>query len=185
MDSKYADPGAMLATTHDLGDGLRVRIRLTRPTDGPRVRAFLERLSPESRRLRFLVPMPSVSDAAVGHFLFYDPRERLVLAATAPVEGTEQIVGMADLALLETGLAEIGLVVDENQRGHGLGKLLSEAVASLAIRQGVSHLKAEVLDDNDAMAGLMERLGSTARTVEEGNAIVYAKLSPRAALRAA
>ena len=34
----------MLGTLHEVGDGLRVGLRLTRPSDAPRVRAFLERL---------------------------------------------------------------------------------------------------------------------------------------------
>src|SRR5256885_10862752 len=47
---ELADPGAMLGTLHELGDGLRIGLRLTRPSDAPRVRAFLERLSPEDRK---------------------------------------------------------------------------------------------------------------------------------------
>src|SRR5918992_1240079 len=125
--SGYRDPGALLAAAHELSDGSRVRLRLVRPSDGSRVRAFLERLSPQSPRLRFLVPMPDVPDAVVRHFTFYDPRERRILAATAPIEGGEEMVGLADVALLATGLAEIGLVVGEDTRSRGLGKILSEA----------------------------------------------------------
>ena len=182
---RYADPGALLAEAHELAGGERVRLRLTRPTDAGRVREFLERLSPESRRLRFLAPMPVVEEATVRHFTFYDPRERLVLAATLPHEGSECIVGLADLVLLETGLAELGLVVADELQGRGLGKLLSEAVATLALRSGATHLKAEVLDRNSAMLALMRRLGSTVTTVEQGNSAVYTKLRPEALRRAA
>ncbi|HEY0633339.1 MAG TPA: GNAT family N-acetyltransferase, partial [Thermoleophilaceae bacterium] len=142
--ARLTDPGAMLATAHLLDDGSRVRLRLTRPTDAAHVRAFLEGLSPETRTRRFLAPTPEVSDATVRHFTFYDPRERMILAATMLVEGSEAIVGLADAAFLATGLAEIGVVVDDDAQGQGLGKVLSEAVASVALQRGATRLKAEM-----------------------------------------
>ena len=76
-ENRLADSGTLLATIHRLDGGLPVRLRLTRPSDATRVRDFLERLSPETRQRRFLSPMPRVPAAAVDHFTFYDPRERL------------------------------------------------------------------------------------------------------------
>jgi RimJ/RimL family protein N-acetyltransferase len=170
------DPGALLATTHDAGDGLRVRLRLTRPSDRELVRDFLEALSPESRRRRFLAAVPVVSERMVRHFTFYDSRSRVVVAATAPIAGKETIVGLADVVLLETGLAELGLVVAEDQQGYGVGKLLSEAAAVLAGQHGATHLKAELLEDNTAMRRLMERVGPTVSTVEAGGMTLYTRL---------
>jgi acetyltransferase len=170
------DPGALLATTHAVGGGSRVRLRLTRPTDGRAVRAFLEALSPESRRRRFLTPVPSVGEHLVRHFTFYRPRERLVVAAVSADDGGEQIVGLADVAVLSTGLAELGLVVAEEWRGRGVGGLLTEAVASLARQRGATHVKAGLLQENEPMRRLLERLGPTVRTHEEGVTTVYARL---------
>jgi RimJ/RimL family protein N-acetyltransferase len=172
-----ADPGALLATTHSVGEGLRVRLRLARPSDAPRVRAFLERLSPETRQRRFLVAMPGVGEVLVRHFTFYDPRERLVVVAAAPIGPGEELVGLADVALLSTGLAEIGIVVDDSRQGHGIGSLMSDALASLALRRGATHLKAELLADNAPMLKLMQRLGPTVRTVEDGHSVVYTRLA--------
>ncbi len=175
----------MLSTTHELDDGSRVRLRLTRPSDGRLVREFLEGLSPETRTRRFLAPTPVVSDTVVRHFTFYEPRERLILAATGPIDGAERIVGMADAAFLATGLAEIGIVINDDTQGHGLGKLLSEAVASVALQHGASRLKAEMLHGNTVMLRLLERLGRTVRTVEDGRAVAYTRLQPRRVRRAA
>jgi GNAT superfamily N-acetyltransferase len=173
---RLVDPGAMLATAHELKDGSTARLRLTRPTDTERVRDFLERLSPQTRQRRFLAPMPSVPDTLVRHFTFYEPRKRLVMAATAPTRGGEEIVGLGDVALLETGLAELGLVVEDERQGRGIGRLLSEAIASLAMRQGATHLKAEMLDRNAAMLALMRSLGTTVEAVEDGTAVAYVRL---------
>jgi acetyltransferase len=176
---RLTDPGALLATTHPVGDDLRVRLRLARPSDEARVRAFLGELSPETRRRRFMSAMPVVPDALVRHFTFYEPRERLVVAATAPLEGGERIVGLADVALLATGVAELGVVVEDRHQRRGIGKLLTEAAASLAVQNGARHLKAELLGENRAMLQLMGRLGPTVHTTEDGHTVTYVKLPSR------
>ena len=166
----------MLSATHELEDGSRVRLRLTRPTDLPRIEAFLEGLSAETRARRFLVPTPTLPASVIRHFAFYDPRERLTIAATRPGDGGEEIVGLADVALLATGLAEIGVVVGDGHQAIGVGKQLSEAVATLAIQRGATHLKAEMRDDNEAMLQLLRRLGRTVRTLEDGGTVAYTRL---------
>ena len=124
-DSPIRAPCSRRLTSLD--GGLRVRLRLTRPSDAAHVRGFLERLSPETRQRRFLSPMPSVPQAVVDHFTFYDPRERLVIAATMPGQGGEEIVGLGDVSFLSTGIAEIGLVVEEEHQSRGIGRLIAEA----------------------------------------------------------
>jgi GNAT superfamily N-acetyltransferase len=170
----------MLATLHELPDGLRIGLRLTRPSDAPRVRAFLDRLSHETKLRRFFVAMPEVDDRNVQHFTFYNPRERIVVAATAPLEGVEEIVALADVALIETGVAELGLVVDDEHQGRGVGQALLECTARLAASYGATHLKAEMLDHNAPMLHLMQQLGRTAETVEDGHRMVYTRLPLRA-----
>jgi GNAT superfamily N-acetyltransferase len=178
-DNRLADSGTLLATIHRLDGGLRVRLRLTRPRDAVRVRDFLERLSPETRQRRFLTPMPHVPQAAVDHFTFYDPRERLVIAATMPGDGGEQIVGLGDVGFLSTGIAEIGLVVEEEHQSRGIGRLIAEAIASLALSRGATHLKAEMLDTSRAVLKVLGSIGRTVSTIEDGRAVAYAKLPAR------
>ena len=111
----------MLASTHPLHDGSRVRLRLTRPTDIPRIDAFLEGIDP---------------DAHVRAYTFYDPRERLTLAATRPGAGGEEIVGLADV---EIATAEVDVLVDDQQAGRGLDELLIEAGSELAKQRAQRH----------------------------------------------
>jgi acetyltransferase len=171
-----ADPGTLLATTHEVEDGVRVRLRLARPSDATRVRDFLEGLSPETRRRRFFTAMPGVSDTIVRHFTFYDPRQRLIVVAMAMADHHEELVGIADVALQETGVAELAVVVDDDAQSMGVGKLLTEVIASLALRQGATHLRAELLEHNEPMLRLMQRLGRTVRTVEDGTSQVLTRL---------
>ena len=175
----------MLATVHELNSGLRIGLRLTRPSDAPRVRAFLERLSRDTRLKRFFMGMPNIDERTVNHFTFYNPRERIVVAATAPLAGVEEVIGLADIAMVDTGVADLGIVVDDEHQGQGVGGALIEAVASLAAANGVTHIRAEMLDHNRAMARLLERLGRTVRTMEGGHILAYTRLPLRADRRAA
>jgi acetyltransferase len=180
-----SDPGALLAAAHELNDGTLVRLRLTRPSDAALIRDFLETLSDPSRHQRFLTGVEEVPDTVVRHFTYYEPRERLMIAATAFRDGTETIVGLADLAMLETGIAEIALVVADEHQGNGAGRLLSTAVASIAARRGVIHLKATMAADNAAMLRLMEHLGDTVRSLEGETVVAYTRLDPARSTRAA
>ena len=176
----FADSGTLLATTHRLEGGAQVRLRLTRPTDAPLARDFLERLSPETRQRRFLTPMPTVPEAAVDHFTFYDPRERLVIAATTLREGGEEMIGVGDVSFISTGIAEMGLVVEEEHQSKGIGSLITEAIASLALSRGATHLKAEMLDSSPVVMKLLGGIGRTVTAVEDGRAVAYTKLPSRA-----
>ncbi|HYH57761.1 MAG TPA: GNAT family N-acetyltransferase [Thermoleophilaceae bacterium] len=180
-DTRLADSGTLLATTHRLDGGASVRLRLTRPSDRRGVREFLERLAPETRQRRFLSPMPRVPEAVIDHFTFYDPRQRLVIAATTPGEnGREEVIGLGDVSLDATTVAELGLVVEEEHQSRGIGSLLAEAIASLALSRGATHLKAEMLDSSPVVMRLLASIGPTMRTTEDGHAVVYAKLPARA-----
>jgi acetyltransferase len=185
LQHPLADPGTLLATTHRVGEGLPVRLRLARPSDAPQVRGFLEGLSPETRHRRFLAAMRLVPDSAVRHFTFFDPRRRMVVAATAMVGSREEIVGLADVALQETGVAELAVVIDDDRQGQGVGKLLTEVIASLAMRQGATHLRAELLEHNTAMLALMQRLGRTVSSVDQGTTVVHTRLPASRRRRAA
>jgi GNAT superfamily N-acetyltransferase len=156
----------MLSAAHELADGSSVRLRLTRPTDAELVRSFLETLG-------------EVPDGLVQEFTYYEPRERLMLAACALDGRTERIVGLASVAVLDTGTAEVTVVVDDDRRGIGVGTLLTEAVASLALRRGATHMKATMEATNAPMLRLMERQGHTVRTHEDGRIVAYARLEPR------
>jgi acetyltransferase len=174
-----AGRGTLLATTHEVGDGLHVRLRLPRPSDAKLVRGFLEALTPETRRRRFLAATLHVSDELVRHFTFYDPRERLVLAATAPLGGRERLLGLADAAFKGGTPAEFGVVVADGRQGLGIGTLLSQAAAAVAAQHDAKWLRADMLPDNVRMLHLMERLGQTVRTFDGSTTAAYTKLPLR------
>jgi hypothetical protein len=107
------DLGALLATSYEIGGDRRVRLRLARPSDVPLVSDFLAGGSGEA------------PDELVRRFTFYDPRERVVLAATMLADGRERIVALGDAAF--TDLPEV--VLDDELENSGLADLMADAVA--------------------------------------------------------
>ena len=168
-------PAQLLTAVHD-ADGIRVGLRLARPNDAPRVRAFLERLEPETRLRRFATPMPRVPSRLVRHFTFPDGRRRIVVLVTAPVEGTERVVGIADVAVVRPGTGEIAVVVADELQGRGVGRLLAHAAAALAARRGVRRLRGEIGLGGPAALALMKALGATVTSVEDGSPVAVTAL---------
>ena len=68
---------------------------------------------------------------------------------------------------------------DQKKGMIAVGRLLSEAIASLAVSRAATHLKAEMLDSNPAVLKLLGSIGRTVRTIEDGRAVAYAKLPAR------
>jgi len=175
VGSTLEHPAVLLGAVHEIG-GLRVGLRLVRASDGDHVRDFLERLSPETRLRRFGTPVPRVGEALVRHFTLPDGRRRFAVLATAPADRTERVIGIADVALLRSGTAEIAFVVDDDLQGRGVGRVLAGAAASLAVRRGARRLRAEVGGGGPAALALMRRLGPTMSRIEEGSSVAYTTL---------
>ena len=104
-------------------------------------------------------------------------------SGSAPVDGVEVLTGdrMGDLSSLRDREWD-GVFDTFNDTREGApaiaetARLLSEAVASIAMKRGATHLKAQMLEDNAPMRKLFERLGRTVRTVEDGTSTAYVRL---------
>ena len=181
---RLADPGTLLATTHPVGGGLIVKLRLARPSDAVRMAAFLGRLEPEVLHGPFRAGLADAPAELVGHLTFYDPRRRLVVVATTVTDAGEEIAGLIGLSLPDSGVGGVAVVVDQPRRGLGVGKLLTEAAAALALRQGAARLRAQLPEGDGAVLHLMRRLGRTVQTTEDGAPVAHTRL-PGGARRAA
>lgn len=105
-----------MARTYELSRGLRVRLRLVRLSDLP----GLEELALACRL--------DVDGLGLARLVRRDPRERVVICATALVDGAERVVGVGaiDVAATEPDL----LVVEEGT--DGLAELVAGALAGRA-----------------------------------------------------
>jgi GNAT superfamily N-acetyltransferase len=160
-----------------LPDGESLELRPVEPSDQASMAAFLESLSPRSRYLRFLTPLPRIEPTLVERLCRTDNDHHFAWAAVA--EGGW--AGVARFAHLpeDAGAAEVALTVGDRFQRRGLGRRLLEAVALVARSRGVDRLHFHMAGENHAMAGLLRTLGARARA---GSGAVEAWLPTPAAI---
>jgi GNAT superfamily N-acetyltransferase len=112
-------------------DGSVVHLRPLRRGERELVARFFAGLSTESRRRRFLQPMPRLPDATLGRLAEVDGRRHVALVAAIDGEwvGIASYVALAD----EPAAAEVAVVVTDRCQGRGIGRLLVEALRPCAV----------------------------------------------------
>ncbi len=154
-----------------LRDGTTATIRLAQPTDQTAMKAFVERLSPESRRHRFLLADTPPEDLIASLCDTSDPRSRLTLVVTRLLGGTLRIIATGAYLARDVTTAEVVMAVDDAFHGKGLGTLLLERLALLAIRNGFVRLWAVTHADNQAMREVFRESGFELRETRAGGEI--------------
>jgi acetyltransferase len=149
-----------------------VSIRPLRLQDAGAFRAFVERLSPESRYERFQYVVKEVSPALLRLLVEADPRTHVALVALH--EG--KVVGEARYVRADGG-AEFALAVADGWRRRGVGKRLLEALIASARRGGLKRLDGEVLAWNQAMLGFVEQAGFRVRSHPEDARLLRIELA--------
>ncbi|HEX7590870.1 MAG TPA: GNAT family N-acetyltransferase, partial [Candidatus Limnocylindrales bacterium] len=137
-----------------LRDGSSVRIRLAHTSDEPGIRAFLQGLSDDSRRLRFPagnVDLEATSRRWAG---VEDCPDCCVLA----VKGGD-VIGQASYDRTTEDRARVGFTVADSFQGRGLGTLLLKRLAEAAAANGVAVFEGEVQTDNHKMLDLFRESG--------------------------
>ncbi len=162
---RVPSPAALAAREVDvaLRDGSSVHVRPVRPDDLPALRAFLESLSPNARRLRFFTGAPDLR-AAARWAAEVNRHERDGLLAVA---GDGTIVGHAAWARIDGERAEVAFETGEEMRGRGLATILLAHLAFGARAQGIASFVAEVLPENHRMLGVFRESGLPLQVASE------------------
>lgn len=149
----------MLTWPHRLADGTQVLLRPIRPDDKPRLSSALERLSPESRRLRFLAPKPRLSSGELRYLTEVDGDDHVALVAVL-AHRPDVIVGVARFvrAADDPRAAEIAVVVGDPWQRQGLGRHLGSALAAAAREHGVERFTAVMDPENRAAHRLLRHV---------------------------
>lgn len=154
---------------HDLPNGTRVRLRFIVPSDKALLAQGLARLSPDSRRLRFLVPKSQLSDAELRYLTEVDGRDHVAIVAVLE-EDPAQLAGVARFvrAANRPDEAEIAITVADALQGMGLGRTLGAALADVAKSLGIRRFTASLLGTNVAAHRLFHALSRQVQTEYAG-----------------
>ena len=164
-----------------LGDGTHVVLRLVRPEDRELLRRGFERLSSESRYLRFMNVKPRLSEAELDTLMDLDGEERFAIGAVREAGDGDapEGVGVARFARLpdEPEVAEAAVTVVDEVQGRGLGSLLLRRLAAAARERGIRYFRGEVLVRNEPMQRLLEdHAAATVVATGEGTVQVLVEL---------
>jgi acetyl coenzyme A synthetase (ADP forming)-like protein len=142
-----------------LRDGTTATLRLARIGDRETMVRFFAALSPESKFHRFFSasqPSQSTVDSFCDNT---DPRTRLTLIVTRVVKGEFQIIAAGSYAAHDQTTAEIAMAVDDKFQGKGIGTLLLERLALLAIMNGFRRFWAVTMSENKSMLDVFRNSG--------------------------
>lgn len=147
--------------------GERFQVRPVVPADEALLVAGFERLSEETRRMRFFVPTPRLSRSQLHYLTSVDQVNHIavgVLDGDVPVA-----VGRCIRLEADPKSADIAITVSDSHHRRGIGLFLVRALAAAAVSRGIEMLHFDVLAENEAMLRLLERVG--ARRTEQGTLV--------------
>ncbi|MDN5762468.1 MAG: GNAT family N-acetyltransferase [Microlunatus sp.] len=138
-----------------LADGGVARLRPIRPDDAELLVDFYDRVSPESKYLRFFAPYPRLSKKDVARFTQVDYIDRVAFILTLG----ERMIGVGRYDRIENDQAEVAFLVEDAHQGRGIAQLLLEHLADAARERGITEFVAEVLPQNRRMAQVFADAG--------------------------
>jgi len=144
----FARRAAMPEGTLRLPGGAVVRVRPLRTTDGTLLREAFARLSPDSRRSRFFLPIRELSDSTLTRMTDVDGRDRAAVLAVSPEDGRGVGVARYVRSTEDPTRAEIAVTVADEIQGKGLGPRLLRELAKVARDAGIDTFTMDVLSDN-------------------------------------
>jgi acetyltransferase len=143
-----------------LRDGRRVTVRAVQPEDADEIVQAFERLSSESRYLRFMQHKRELDPLALAQGVNPVGGREFALVATVPAYDGIDIVGAVRyVASSQPQICEFSITVAEDWRGNGLASTLMRRLMRRAKRDGYRTIEGLVLADNAPMLALARHLG--------------------------
>ena len=146
--------------TETLRDARQVVIRPVCPRDAAAERLFIESLSPQSRRYRFLGDVRHPSDELIDRLTALDYTRDVAFAAVVPDFFGEKIIGVSRYSTSADGTAcECAVTVLDEWQHKGLGVVLMTHLIDVARARGIRRMWSLDLAENSGMSDLARFLG--------------------------
>lgn len=134
------------------------------PEDRDELRREFRLISSQTRYLRFLGVVGELSDETLTYLTCVDQHTHIALVAvmTSPDLKTERGVAVARLIRLKNDLtvAEAAITVVDDLQQHGIGSALALELEHAARACGIRHIRADVLEGNAVMRGILKSAGA-------------------------
>lgn len=138
-----------------LRDGRTAHLRPILPDDRDLLVDFYDKVSAESKYLRFFAPMPRLSERDLIRFTHVDHDQRVAFVMTVG----EEMIAVGRYDVVEKGQAEVAFLVQDAHQGRGIAQLLLEHLAQAGRERGVQRFVAEVLPENQRMIQIFREAG--------------------------
>jgi acetyltransferase len=161
-----------------LGDGRTLLLRPIRPEDEPSLQAAFANMTAEEIRLRFLVPVKTLTHVAAVRFTQIDYDREMGLILTEPgIPGRTEIYGVVNIiADPDNERAEYAIIVRHDMTALGLGTFLMRRIIDYARARGIGEIYGDVLHENRPMLRLCRALGFTETRVTDEPTLVRVTL---------
>ena len=162
-----------------LRDGGAVTIRAIRPEDKAILHEHFRSLGRDSVYNRFLGPKVDLTDEELSRLTELDFDTHVGLFAARRREGREEVLGVARYVVIGQSnprRAEMAVAVSDACQGLGVGTVLLEHLARIAVSRGVRAFEADVLGVNNRMLRMIRRSGLPLELTRNGG-VVHVSLS--------
>jgi acetyltransferase len=161
-----------------LADGRTLWLRPILPEDEPALQAGFAKLTPGEIRLRFFVPLKTLSHVVAARFTQIDyDREMALILTEHGIPGKTEIYGVVRISAdPDNEHAEYAIIVRGDMTGLGLGVVLMRRIIDYARSRSIGEIYGDVLRDNKTMLKLCRALGFTQSGVADEPGIVRVTL---------
>jgi acetyltransferase len=163
-----------------LKDGSLLRVRPIAPQDEDRLIAFVHKLSPRSKYLRFHHAVNEISREEAHSYCNVDYADAFALVASVGEGDQETIIGVGRYYRTpSTDRAEAAWAVEDTEQARGIGTQLVEQIAFIAHERGIRVLEANVLSENTEMLRILRESGFPQKqTMQDGVYQVLLNVGP-------
>ena len=162
-----------------LNDGDIATLRPITPADRDAIRAFYDRVSDQSKYLRFFGTHPTLTDDDLDRWLHTDGYDKVALVMVE----RGNIVAVAGYSIVEQFLparvGDVSFLVQDSHHGKGVANILLEHLAEIGREGKVERFFAEMLTQNRRMVQVFVRAGYSAKPeLEDGFIRVDFRIAP-------
>jgi GNAT superfamily N-acetyltransferase len=159
-------------------------VRRAAAADRPALERMLARCTGQTRYRRFHGPVTAFPERYLTEALSGSPLHFALVACLdedaegdgTVVDGT--MVALASCRAVDEGVAELGILVEDEWQRRGVGGYLLGEIVAYAARTGLRALQAQVLAEQPWIVGLLRRHG-TCTTASAGQALHVTLTLPR------